>query len=250
MPQQRSLLLPVVLLLVLPVGLGYLLFRPPPPYAPSFDGPDRLVTNARAHHAAADPRSRLSRDWRVTSGSLFARNGAGWTGKPDRVAPNAGSTDGTGSAVFRAVSQREDFRDVRVSLRLRIEALTKPANAHAYDGAHMFLRYQGPHELYGVTMFRRDGSVVVKRKSGGQYVTLGIAYRTQPRNRWVDVVVRVSTLESGAVRFTLRMDGDLVLVAYDRGRRGPAITDPGRVGLRGDNCQFSFTDFRAEEEPP
>ncbi|HEX6074663.1 MAG TPA: hypothetical protein VFZ32_05275 [Micromonosporaceae bacterium] len=249
--RRGTLLIPVVVLLIVPIGIGFLLLRPPQPFHPSFAGPDRLVTNERAYHRPDMPGIRRSADWWVTSGSLFARDGAGWTGTPDEVLPDAGSRNGTGSAIFRVVSARDDFQDVTVRLRLRVESLTEVAGTHAYDGAHLFLRYQGPDELYGVTMFRRDGLVVVKRKlpgngGRGEYVTLAAATKVQPLNRWIDVVVRVVTLDSGSVRITLWVDGGRVLVATDRGRRGDAIKDSGRVGLRGDNCQFSFTGFRAD----
>ena len=249
--RRGTLLLPVVILLVLPIGVGFLLLRPPSPFHPSFAGPDRLVTNERAYHRPDMPGIRRSSDWWVTSGSLFARNGAGWTGRPDEVLPDAGSRNGTGSAIFRVVTARDDFGDVTVRLRLRVEALTTVVGSHAYDGAHLFLRYQGPDEFYGVTVFRRDNLVVVKRKlpseSGhGTYATLAAATRAQPLDRWLDLTARVVTLNSGSVRITLWIDGHRVLVATDRGRRGDPIKDAGRVGLRGDNCQFTFARFRAD----
>jgi hypothetical protein len=249
--RRGRLLFPVLVLLVIPIGVGFLLLRPPPPFHPSFAGPDRLVTNERAYHRPNMPGIRTSSDWWVTSGSLFARDGAGWTGRPDEVLPDVRSSNGTGSAIFRVVSAREDFADVTVRLRLRVEALTTVAGTHAYDGAHLFLRYQGPDELYGVTVFRRDGLVVVKRKlpsedGRGEYVTLAAVTKVQPLNQWLDITARVVTLNSGSVRITLWIDGERVLVATDRGRRGDPIKDGGRVGLRGDNCQFSFAGFRAD----
>lgn len=247
----RSLLLPLVVLLVVPIGIGFLMLRPAAPFNPSFAGPDRLVTNERAYHRPDMPGIRRSADWWVTSGSLFARDGHGWTGEPDAILPDTGSTNGTGSAIFRVVSVRDDFQDVTVIFRLRVEELTDVTGSHVYDGAHLFLRYQGPDELYGVTVFRRDGLVMVKRKlpsddGRGSYVTLASATKVLPMHSWVDVAARVVTLDSGSVRITLWINGDLALVATDRGRRGHPIKDAGRVGLRGDNCQFSFGGFRTE----
>lgn len=242
-----TVLLPLVLLVILPIAFGFLMSRPPPPFVPTFAGPDRLVTNERAYHRPHMPGVRRSMDWWVTSGSLFARDGAGWTGPPDDTVPNAGSTDGTGSAIFRAVTRRDDFLDVTVRLRLRIEALTTFRKRHAYDGVHLFLRYQSPDELYGVTVFRQDGLILIKRKNpDGQYVTIAGANRSTPMNTWIDVVAEVVTLDSGSVRITLRLNGEVALIATDRGRRGDPIRNAGRVGLRGDNCQFSFRDFRAD----
>jgi hypothetical protein len=247
-----TLLLPIAMLLILPIAVGFYLQRPLAPFTPSFAGPDRLVTNERAFHKPNMRGVVQSDDWWVTSGSLFAHDGYGWTGRPDTVLPDAKSTNGTGSAIFRVVSKPDDFRDVQLSVRIRVEELTDPADAHAYDGVHLFLRYQSPDELYGVSVFRRDGLVLVKRKlpggeAPGRYRTLAAAKRPQPLNTWFQVVATIVTLNSGSVRITVRIDGKPVLEATDRGLAGAPIKGGGRVGLRGDNCQFSFTDFRAVE---
>lgn len=55
-------------------------------FAPATSGPDRLVTNEYAHWNPRAPDARRSADWDVTSGSLFIRDGVGWsvrrTGRP------------------------------------------------------------------------------------------------------------------------------------------------------------------------
>src|SRR4051812_1966306 len=88
-------------------------------YRPGPTGPDRLVTNEVAHWNPDDPQARRSPDWDVTSGSLYVRDSVGWTGRPDdSAAPNPGSTNGTGSSVFRMSTWRHDFAAVTVTLRV------------------------------------------------------------------------------------------------------------------------------------
>src|SRR5918992_4332556 len=72
-----------------------------------FGHPRGLITNEYAYWNSSKPAVR-SKAWRVTSGSLFAKRGHAWTGAPDDRRPNAASTNGTGSNVFRATTRRAD----------------------------------------------------------------------------------------------------------------------------------------------
>ncbi|MCO6009566.1 hypothetical protein NE236_31805 [Actinoallomurus purpureus] len=224
----------------------------PPMFAPRLSGPDRLVTNEFAHWNPRTPGTRLSRDWDVTSGSLFVHRGVAWSGVPDAAVPDAGSSRGTGSSVFRMTTRRRDFDDVTVSLRLRNLGLTGTGRAAAseIDGVHVFLRWQSPEKLYVVSLNRRDGLMVVKKKlpggdaNGGTYVTLGQARYAVPYGRWQAFRVRIATSGGGLVTVTVARDGRQVLSATDDGSEGAAILAPGAVGLRGDNCDFEFTGFR------
>lgn len=213
-------------------------------FAPTFAGPDRLVTNERAH--PTPPRDgHVSADWVVTSGSLFARGGAGWSGEPDGGSPDAGSTPATGSAVLRAVSRGPAFSGVTVTTQVRVVRLlqTERTPVRAWDGVHLFLRYQSPDNTYTVDVHRRDGSLTVKRKSGGRYTTLGRVDHRVPRGRWLSVRAEARTARNGDVRITSSIDGQPVLGVTDRS--DAAITGAGRVGIRGDNCEFYFRDYRA-----
>jgi hypothetical protein len=99
----------------------------PPPerlFRDTFDRPDGLVTNEWAFRHPDDRDAVVSPDWYMTSGSLFTSGKAGWSGVPDRRAPDAASADGTGSAVFRLVTHRRDFGNVAVSFSPRNDAVT------------------------------------------------------------------------------------------------------------------------------
>lgn len=223
-------------------------------WEPSFAGPDRLITNEIAHRAPNGPGSQVSPDWEVTSGSLFARDGAGWTGLADAASPDADSSNGTGSSVFRMNSRRRDFRDVTVSLQVRNLGLTD-AGRHPpqdLDGVHLFLRWQSQYHLYAVSLNRRDNKIVVKKKlpggpvNGGEYDTLGEAAYRVPGDIWQSFEVRIETTERHAVVISVAAGGRHVLTVVDDGARGPVIEAAGAVGLRGDNCEFEFRQFRVQ----
>ena len=78
---------------------------------------------------------------------------------PDRRGPDAASAQGTGSAVFRLVTHRRDFGNVAVSFSLRNDEVVSTMSTPpvAWDGVHVFLRYQNPDRLYSASANRRDG---------------------------------------------------------------------------------------------
>jgi hypothetical protein len=217
-------------------------------FAPRFPTTTTLVTNEFATYNPRSPKARRSPTWIATSGSLFARDGAGWTGVPDNGQPGPSSSPTTGSAVFRVVSRRADFGNVSIRMRLRVDRLLARSDEN-WDGVHLFARYQSPVLLYVVSLARRDGSVVIKKKvpgksaNGGTYVQLGpTAYFGSEIGLWHDVRLDVSNTDGG-VRLKLELDGRPALDTVDRGVDGPPITEPGRIGLRGDNCEFDFGDL-------
>jgi hypothetical protein len=223
-------------------------------FAPQFaTGTTTLVTNEFATYNPRASGSRRSPNWIVTSGSLFARDGAGWTGAPDDREPDASSASGTGSSVFRVVSRRADFGDVSIRMRLRVDRM-QAAIPQNWDGVHVFARYQSPVRLYVVSVARRDGNVVVKKKvpgnssNGGTYIQLGptVSFPLD-LNAWHDV--RLDVRGAGdAVRLVLHLDNQLALDVVDKGEGGPPITTPGRVGLRGDKAEFDFDRFSVRSE--
>ena len=226
--------------------------------ATSFPTTEKLITNERAYFDPHAPGVRTSEDWIVTSGSLFSYAGAGWTGVPDGVRPDATSRNGTDSAVFRAVTRRNDFSNVAVSFQLKVAKLvtTQRTPAGAYDGVHVFLRYQNYQSLYAVSVYRRDGLVAVKEKlpggpsDGGTYYTLTEAPYRIPLHTWVPIRVTIVTLTSKAVRIGLFIGGHQVLTTTEPASRVPPILPAGRVGLRGDNCDFYFRDFTVYRAQP
>ena len=222
-------------------------------WRPAFAESHGLVANELDVTSAADRVAR-STDWIVTSGSLFSDSGAGWTGDIDGRTPDPRSRTSTGSAVFRVVSHPH-FLSCSVAFDLRLDSMTTTTRTQAqdYDGVHVFLRYQDPWNLYVVSVARRDGQVVVKRKqsssaTGGDdeadYVTLATAVGSFPLHTWRHVVVAVDDARSGP-RLTLSVDGRTLLDVVDEGvGAGGPLREAGRIGLRGDNTEFHFRDVR------
>src|SRR5665213_3635688 len=96
-----------------------------------------------------------SADWELDSGSFFIQNNQGWSGVPDDCSngmdsPNAQSTNCTDSAIFRLNTRRFDFNNVKVAFSLYSNGLisTTETPPVAWDGIHIFLRYQSEYNLY------------------------------------------------------------------------------------------------------
>lgn len=208
-----------------------------------------LVTNEYAYFNPRDLRGVNSTDWVVTSGSLFATGGSGWTGVPDGRAPDPSSSATTDSAVFRLLTRADGFKNVTVSFRLRLRRfVTTPRTpAQTYDGVHVWLRYQNANCLYFASVSRRDGEIVIGKKvpaGGGRYYHLVRAPgHPFPVGRWEQV--RVTIASTGNQVIIRAFVGDRLLARMvDDGSHGQAIQRPGHVGIRGDNADFEFRDFK------
>ncbi len=221
----------------------------------TFSLPDGLITNEFAYWNPSLPTARLSPTWEMTSGSLFVRGGAAWTGVPDAIAPDATSSTGTNSAVFRLTTRRSDFGDVAVRLALRNDGLSTTAStpATAWDGVHVWLRYQSEESLYYASVNRRDNTVVIKKKvpggpsNGGTYYQLAQGTLAVPYGAWQQVRATVRNEPGGAVTIQLYQNDRLLVSATDNGSiGGPPITAAGKVGIRGDNANFQFDDLTVE----
>jgi hypothetical protein len=220
----------------------------------AFPYSDGVITNEWAYWNPASPSARRSPVWELTSGSLFALNGRGWTGVPDDRNPNADSSATTGSAVFRATTQASDFLNAVVTFRLLNRGLvtTGTTPAVAWDGCHIFLRYQSQYSLYYASINRRDNTVVIKKKvpggpsNGGTYYNISPSARyVVPYNVWQDIKATIATNENGSVTIALYANGQLLLTTTDNGAvGGPPIRSAGRLGIRGDNADLMFDDFR------
>jgi len=232
-------------------AVGLISFLGRPLLSDSFDRPDGLITNEFAYYNPGNPAARTSSVWIATSGSLFVRDHAGWTGIPDRGAPGPQSAKVTDSSVFRIVSRRADFQNTAVSFSLLVQRFDSPQGGSdiTWQGVHVFLRYQSPELLYVVSVDRRDGVIVIKKKvpggvsAGGTYYTLAMIHGTPVVGRWDQI--KASAVNSGAnVELKVWVNGKLRLQAVDSGAGDAApITQPGRVGLRGDYTEFMFKDF-------
>lgn len=219
-----------------------------------FDRPDGLITNEYAYRHPGEPGAVRSATWELTSGSLFARGGVAWSGIPDGDRPDASSLLANNSAVLRARTHRDDLGDTAIGFRLRNLGLRTTAEtpAQSYDGVHAWTRYVSEESLYAVTINRRDDLAVIKKKvpggpsNGGTYHTLASAPYAVPYGAWQAVRITTRNNADGSVTIALFTDGVERLRATDQGQGGPPITAPGRVGVRGDNCELELDDFEVQ----
>lgn len=219
------------------------------PLRPTF-GRSGLVTNEFAYWHPTAPGRHVSPYWLVTSGSLFAASGRGWTGVPDRVKPNASSSNGTDSAVFRMITRRTGFRDVRVEFELLVQRHVVSAETprRSYDGVAVWLRYASETNLYALSVMRWDHLLVIKRKTtggpsnGGTYQTLASTRRAIPPGRWTRISVEAVNRRQG-VELAISVGGEPILKVVDTA--AGSLGRGGRIGIRGDNTEFEFRDFQA-----
>jgi len=214
--------------------------------------PDGLITNEYAFEHPTDPNSKTDPTWELTSGSFLVQGGRGYSGVPDHVGPNASSSNGTNSAVFRARTKRSDFGDVAVTFDLEVERFYDNTGVppHSYDGVHVWLRYQSEYSLYAVTVSRRDNIVVVKKKApggpsnGGTYYELASQKFPVALGKIQHIEASAHDNADGSVAIVLTVSGRRLLSVRDDGSvGGPAISHAGRVGIRGDNCEFYVANF-------
>jgi hypothetical protein len=145
------------------------------------------------------------------------------------------------------VSIDRDFSDVDINLDLRIDDLveTDRTPAQDYDGAHIWVRYQSDKQLYAVSVDRRDGTMIIKKKcaggdtNGGTYYPLdsSVSDVPIPFGQWQHVTVSARDREDGTVAINASRDG-MAIEAIDTGVGCPPLRGPGGVGVRGDNAEF------------
>lgn len=232
--------------------------RPPAPWArfrALFPQTPTIMVNEYSHWNAEHDDAVPSSIWDMTSGSLFATGGRGYSGAVNAGRVDATSSSITNSAVFRLNTTSFAFGNVAVDLgvylaRYGSTTTTPPVD---WDGVDVWLRYQSQYSLYDAELQRRDGRVAIKKKcvggpdNGGTYYTLG-QVRDAPMALGVWTAAGASVRNvTGGVSITVYRAGRPLLTVTDRGIGCPAITVDGAVGIRGDNTEFYFRDFVVSE---
>jgi hypothetical protein len=170
-------------------------------FSDNFERPNGLISNEYAYLNPTSTSAVISSTWVVSGGSLFISSGMAWTGVPDNVAPNAGSTNGTGSTTLRVLSRANNLGDITVSFGLTnlgfIATSTTPAQS--FDGVNLELRHQSEQSYYYATVNRRDNTVVIKKVSGGATTSLASASYAVPLNTAQSALVSVQTVSTGSV---------------------------------------------------
>jgi hypothetical protein len=229
------------------------------------NGPNGLITNEYALNNADGVRSGR---WEMTSGSLFSRRGAGWSGVPDTGVPDRLSRRATGSAVFRLRTKRSSFRDVAVTADIRVNRWSR-ARANQLPAIVLWVRYASEFDLYWPSVLRADGKVDISKKvRGGPFPDNAGTYYILPPytvrgwrvtlGRWYRIKVTVRNGPDGSVTISTYRDAKRMMTSVDRGagqrlqlaRTGERATNPtgairraGRLGIRGDNADFDIRNY-------
>lgn len=148
-----------------------------------------------------------------------------------------GSSATTDAPTFRARTTQRDHGDVAVSLRFRIDGYGSEGT-HRWDGVHLGVRYASPDDLYYVSVARRDGTIAVKRKAGGEYETLATADLDVAIGEWHTAEIETRTTDGDAVAITVDIDGEAALEVVDDDTS--ALTGTGRVSIRSDDVEAAF----------
>lgn len=171
--------------------------------------------------------------WSITSGTMTAKSGTAWTNSP----------------VFRATTDRSDFKDVAVAFDLRVNKYASPGTG--WHGVHIFLRHQSQYHLYYASIARPDGKIVIKKKvpggpnpaNGGTYYELTpYISKPFPTGQYVKVKATVQNV-SGGVEIKLYANGELLASTIDKGTGGAPITNGGQTGVRADYTDLNFDNF-------
>ena len=227
--------------------------------------PTGLITSEYTYWNPTSSSAKKNANWDVTSGALFAatlnNEQVAYSGYPTyntSIGPNPTTTSGNDSAIFRATTTASNIKNADVSFRLYNKQMvtTSGTPAVAWDGIHVFLRYLNEANLYYASVNRRDGALAIKKKvpggtsNGGTYYTLaGTSANAYPipYNTWQNIKTTIRTNADNSVTIQIFSNGTLLLSCVDNGSiGGPAITDPGKSGIRGDNDEFYFDDFSVD----
>ena len=196
-------------------------------------GLNSLITNEYAFWNLSDLLAVRAPRWEMTSGSLFSKNGVGWTGVPDLTAPDRYSQRSTGSSVFRLRTARSDFGNVLQTASARINGFygfpDRPAVA--WDGVVLWPRYLTEFNLYFAYALRKDGRVSLTKKCPGgtsgdpNYYNGGTYYDLTPETyyaptvlgQWYSLATSAKDNPDGSVTIKLYRDGNVVAQATDSG---------------------------------
>lgn len=226
---------------------------PAPLLYDDFSGPDGVITNQYAYWTT-DPNAFRSPVWETESGSLLRRNGNGWTGVPDTVAPNIDSSNGNNSAIFRLWTKQSNLGDVNVRLALRNQGFTAGDSkwpARGWDGIKLMLRRSG-ESYYAIYVHTRDGFVAISKKclggevQGGTYHTMmqsSHGAHAAPIGAVEQVEAAVWDRADGSVAVRLTRDGAVVAQATDAGLGCEPLRGPRGFGIRADNTEFFMDDL-------
>ncbi len=155
---------------------------------------------------------------------------------------------------------------VQIYVKRIKDNLSNPANRNPYIGESLFARYQGEDNHYYGGL-RADGAVVIKKRTGSKYQTLGSKkilpgtydkesnYDLMPLNKWIGLKLEVLDTSKGP-QLTLYTDigktgtwTKVLSVVDDPARFGPPVKGAGLVGIESDFADAQFDEFLVNPIP-
>lgn len=213
-----------------------------------------LITNEYAVYNPTAPDRVTDPDWTVTSGSLFGREGYATnypvSGVIDTTAPNALSTNGNNSKVFRMISSWTGSEETMQRIIITNWGTVSGDPSPNESGIKVFTRYVAEDNLYYVAVNRADNKAVIKKKvpggpsNGGTYHVLGgyVDFPVTSVQRMF--YIRTITNPDGSVTISLAtLDGGVILVATDVNAGGTPPLLSGKFGIRSDYCKWRMDKY-------
>lgn len=220
----------------------------------SANGPNGLITNEYGYWNPWDALAVRSNNWWMGSGSFFSRNGVGTSGSPDSTAPDRYSERSTNSATFRLHTQRADFGSVRQEVSVKVNSWTTATQG--YEGVVLWPKFVNGQSLYFAYILRKDGKLAMNKKcpglvAGGDYYQGGSYfplvneryYEPTVPGRWYRLSTTVRDNPDGSVSLAMYRDGIKVMEAVDKGVGCAPLRGGARLGIRGDNTDFSLNNY-------
>jgi hypothetical protein len=208
-----------------------------------------LTCNEWAHYRPADVRGKHCRDFFLTNGSLFSKEGL-WSGVPDFAfnAADPYSRTWNKSCLLRAWTKRTDFGNVRIVFQARVNAFsTSCGEPKGGDGLKIGVRVRPTDYNYGMWahVMRRDETVKMEVEKGN--LNYAVLDQSRPSTvyigKWQTVRIEVRNASNG-VNMKVFLSGVLVMDRTDTGYAGAPLFEDGRIAIRSDCTDWNIRDLQ------
>lgn len=214
-------------------------------FSDPFNDRDGIISNEFSYWHANKACPYSSPLWNITSGTLFAKNGVGYSGNPTKQTSSiCNSNIATNSAVFTMDTKQNDFENVKISLDYKLGAHSISTDTgNSYDGLHLLLGEKDTQNTYTVSLFRWDSVAVIKKKVAGNYFNLANEKTTQSNslNTWHHADIYFTTNDT-SVKIEENIDGNTTVSSIDKNSYGESYKN-GAVGIQGNNTEFYIKNF-------
>lgn len=229
-------------------------------------GGDILITN---EYPTYNPtfRSVRSDEWFVTSGSIFSsfkserKHRTFYSGLPDDGnSPGEFSERFTNSSVFRMFTTKfNEFENIRITLDVMIKRYTSSAALpeQTFDGFKIFARCDpsNPNDKhYIAAIIRRDGKSIYQKKvaAGSTFQVGSTAFNQNTKynlGEWNSYEIIFFTVGADCQCIVSKNGIQLFDITDTNTGSVGAYVSSGNVGIRADNMEFFFDNFKVYSYP-